>query len=101
MPTEGRKAAPRAGNDSGGGQLGYAITSANRSGPNDYVYIVVQEAVWEPLAKRIGPELGLPDLATDARFAKIADRRKNQNEMWPLIDKFADPATPSASSWLS
>jgi formyl-CoA transferase len=92
VPTEGRKATPRAGNDSGGGQLGYAI-KCKPGGPNDYVYIVVQEAVWEPLAKRIGPNLGLPDLAVDVRFAKIADRRKNQSQMWPLIDKFASNHT--------
>jgi formyl-CoA transferase len=27
-------------------------------------------------------------LATDSRFAKIADRRKNQNEIWRLLDQF-------------
>jgi formyl-CoA transferase len=79
---------PRAGNDSGGGQLGNAI-HCKPHGPNDYLYVVVQEAVWDGLAKRIGPDLGLPDLAGDPRFAKIADRRRNQNEMWALITKFA------------
>src|SRR5688500_19880955 len=29
-------------------------------------------------------------MATDPRFAKISDRRKNQNEMWRLITKFAE-----------
>jgi formyl-CoA transferase len=79
---------PRAGNDSGGGQLGNAI-HCKPHGPNDYLYIVVQEAVWEGLANRIGPDLGVPGLATDPKFAKIAERRKNQNEMWALITKFA------------
>jgi len=92
VPTKGLTATPRAGNDSGGGQLGYAIHCKPR-GPNDYVYIVVQEAVWEPLAKRIGPDLGLPDLVNDPRFAKIDARRRNQNEMWPLIEKFASNYT--------
>ncbi|TMH53222.1 MAG: formyl-CoA transferase, partial [Betaproteobacteria bacterium] len=55
--------------------------------------IVVQEAVWEPLAKRIGPDLGIPDLATDARFAIIGERRKNQQLMWMLINKFAEKHT--------
>jgi len=45
----------------------------------------VQEAVWEALANRIGGEA----LARDPRFAKIADRRKNQNEMWKAITGFA------------
>jgi len=75
---------PRAGNDSGGGQLGNAI-HCKPHGPNDWIYVVVQEAVWDALAKRIGGEA----LATDPRFAKIADRRKNQVEMWKLITDFA------------
>jgi len=49
----------------------------------------VQEAVWDALAKRIGPEVGMPDLATDPKFAKIADRRQNQNDMWEIIGEFA------------
>ncbi|MDA0224934.1 MAG: formyl-CoA transferase [Proteobacteria bacterium] len=89
---QGMGAAPRAGNDSGGGQLGNAI-QCKPGGPNDYLYVVVQEAVWEALAKRIGPDIGQPALATDARFAKITDRRKNQQAMWALIAKFAEKHT--------
>jgi formyl-CoA transferase len=85
---QGMGAVPRAGNDSGGGQLGNAIR-CKPGGPNDFLYIVVQEAVWEPLAKLIGPALGMPELATDPKFAKIGDRRKNQAEMWELIGEFA------------
>ncbi len=40
-----------------------------------------------------GRMLGQPDLATDPRFAKIGDRRKNQNAMWPLLDRFASNYT--------
>ena len=79
---------PRAGNDSGGGQLGNAI-HCKPHGPNDYIYVVVQEAVWANLGKLIGPALGMPDLATDPKFATIGERRKNQQEMWALITKFA------------
>ncbi len=79
---------PRAGNDSGGGQLGNAI-HCKPHGPNDYIYVVVQEAVWVNLANLIGPALGMPDLATDPKFATIGERRKNQQEMWALIAKFA------------
>jgi formyl-CoA transferase len=75
---------PRAGNDSGGGQLGNAI-HCKPHGPNDWLYVVVQEAVWEDLAVLIGGE----KLKNDPRFAKIADRRKNQNEMWKLITEYA------------
>lgn len=89
VPTsQGMGDVPRAGNDSGGGQLGNAI-HCKPHGPNDWIYVVVQEAVWAGLANRIGPELGLPELATDPRFTLIGDRRKNQNDMWGLITKFA------------
>jgi len=85
---KGMGAVPRAGNDSGGGQLGNAVR-CKPGGPNDFLYVVVQEAVWNALAKRIGPEVGMPDLATDPKFAKIADRRANQNDMWEIIGEFA------------
>jgi formyl-CoA transferase len=85
---QGMGAVPRAGNDSGGGQLGNAVR-CKPGGPNDFLYIVVQEAVWSALAKRVGPEVGMPDLATDPKFAKIADRRHNQNDMWEIIGEFA------------
>jgi formyl-CoA transferase len=93
VPTwQGMGETPRAGNDSGGGQLGNAI-HCKPHGPNDYLYIVVQEAVWDALAKRIGPDVGVPDLATDPKFATIAERRKNQQTMWALINKFASSYT--------
>jgi formyl-CoA transferase len=79
---------PRAGNDSGGGQLGNAI-HCKPHGPNDYIYVVVQEAVWAALAGRIGPDLGRPNLATEEKFATIGERRKNQKEIWALITQFA------------
>jgi formyl-CoA transferase len=89
VPThKGMGAVPRAGNDSGGGQLGNAIR-CKPGGPNDFLYIVVQEAVWEALANRIGQELNMPNLASDPKFAKISDRRKNQNQMWEIIGEFA------------
>jgi formyl-CoA transferase len=92
VPTEGLTTTPRAGNDSGGGQLGNAI-KCKPGGPNDYIYVVVQEAVWDGLAKRIGPDVGQPDLATDPRYLKIADRRKNQNDVWKLLEQFASKYT--------
>ncbi|HEX9686700.1 MAG TPA: formyl-CoA transferase [Burkholderiales bacterium] len=89
VPThKGMGDVPRAGNDSGGGQLGNAVR-CKPGGPNDFLYLVVQEAVWDALAKRIGPEVGVANLATDPKFAKVADRRKNQAKMWELIGEFA------------
>jgi formyl-CoA transferase len=81
-------AVPRAGNDSGGGQLGNAIR-CKPGGTNDFIYIVVQEAVWEALAKRVGPEVGVPDLATDPKFATIENRRRHQSSMWEMLGEFA------------
>ena len=85
---QGMGATPRAGNDSGGGQLGNAVRCAP-GGPNDFIYVVVQEAVWDALAKRIGPEVGMPNLATDPKFATIAERRRHQADMWEIIGEFA------------
>ena len=85
VPTyQGMGDVPRAGNDSGGGQLGNAV-HCKPHGANDWLYVVVQEAVWEDLAKLIGGEA----LVNDPRFSKISERRKNQNEMWRLITQFA------------
>ena len=75
---------PRAGNDSGGGQLGNAVP-CKPGGANDYLYVVVQEHVWTALATRIGGEA----LAEDPRFMDIDVRRANQGEMWRLLAEFA------------
>jgi formyl-CoA transferase len=79
---------PRAGNDSGGGQLGNAI-HCKPLGPNDYLYVVVQEVVWEALANKVGGE----SFVKDPRFATIGERRKNQNEMWKRLNEFASKYT--------
>ena len=79
---------PRAGNDSGGGQLGNAI-QCKPGGPNDYLYVVVQEHVWYALAKRVGGE----ELANDPRFNNIDVRRENQGGMWELLTEFASNYT--------
>ncbi len=88
LDTAGMQATPRSGNDSGGGQLGNAI-KCKPGGPNDWLYVVVQEAVWDALARRVGGEA----LAADPRFASIGERRKNQNEMWRLLNEFASRYT--------
>ena len=75
---------PRAGNDSGGGQLGNAV-QCKPGGPNDYIYVVVQEHVWNALANRVGGEA----LANDPRFINIDVRRQNQGEMWQILTDFA------------
>ena len=84
VATNGVRETPRSGNDSGGGQLGNAIR-CKPGGPNDYLYVVVQEAVWAALARRVGGET----LASDERFATIQNRRENQTQMWRLLNEFA------------
>ncbi|MDE1990320.1 MAG: formyl-CoA transferase [Betaproteobacteria bacterium] len=84
IETQGRHSTPRSGNDSGGGQLGNAV-KCKPGGPNDYVYVVVQEAVWDNLARRMGGEA----MAQDARFSTIGERRKNQAIMWSMLNDFA------------
>ncbi|HQT80760.1 MAG: formyl-CoA transferase [Ferrovum sp. 37-45-19] len=88
VDTANRSAAPRSGNDSGGGQLGNAI-QCKPGGPNDYIYVVVQEAVWENLAKKIGGDT----LVQDPRFRTIQERRRHQNIMWQLITDYASQYT--------
>jgi len=88
VATEGAKETPRSGNDSGGGQLGNAVR-CKPGGPNDYIYVVVQEAVWAALARRVGGET----LASDERFATIQNRRQNQTQMWNLLNEYASGYT--------
>jgi formyl-CoA transferase len=93
VPTEkGMAFSPRAGNDSGGGQLGNAV-KCKPGGPNDYIYVVVQEAVWDALAKRMGPEVGHPALEKDPKFATIGERRRHQTEMWRMLDELGSKFT--------
>ena len=79
-PTLGLTAVPRAGNDSGGGQLGNCVP-CKPFGTNDYCYLVLQEANWPIVARAIGDE----SLVTDERFATLSERRKNQAEVWKMI----------------
>jgi formyl-CoA transferase len=88
IPTEGHRATPRSGNDSGGGQLGNAV-KCKPGGPNDYIYVVVQEAVWENLARKMGGDV----LLADPRFSTIGERRKNQQLMWQMLNDYASNYT--------
>ena len=97
MPTyQGMGEVPRAGNDSGGGQLGNAI-HCKPDGANDWLYIVVQEAVWDALAKRIGPDVGMPDLATDPQFATIGEPAQEPERHVGAHQQVRGEARPSAS----
>jgi crotonobetainyl-CoA:carnitine CoA-transferase CaiB-like acyl-CoA transferase len=83
---------PRAGNDSGGGQLGNRrpLQAARRE------RLALRRRAGSRLGgprERIGPDVGVPDLATDPRVATIAERRKNQQLVWTLLNKFAEKYT--------
>ncbi len=49
------EAVPRSGNASGGGQPGWAVRCKG-GGSNDWLYLVIQPQVWEPLMIKIGRE---------------------------------------------
>jgi len=87
-PTENLTAAPRSGNESGGSNLGNVL-KCNPGGVNDYIYVVVQDAVWNKLATRVGGD----QLAKDSRFSTLDNRNKNQLEMWALLEEFTSNYT--------
>ena len=79
---------PRSGNASGGGQLGNGLR-CKPGGPNDYIYVICQEAVYEPFMKLIGRD----DMLTDPKFAKVEARRKHQDELWKNIEAWTKKYT--------
>ena len=68
-------------------------STASRTAPTTGSTSWCRKRCGNDLAKRIGPDVGMPDLANDPRVAKIAERRKNQNLMWTLLNKFAEKYT--------
>ena len=74
---------PRSGNASGGGQPGWAVRCAP-GGPNDYVYVIVQPAGWEPITRLIGR----PELAQDPEWATPPARLPKLPKMFQLIEEW-------------
>jgi|SRR5579883_896538 formyl-CoA transferase len=81
-------AVPRSGNASGGGHPGAAVRCAP-GGPNDYVYIIIQPQIWEPLCK----EMGRPDLITDPEWATPEARIKHLDEVYATIEEWTKQHT--------
>jgi formyl-CoA transferase len=79
---------PRSGNASGGGQPGAAL-KCKPGGPNDYVYVIIQPHVWEPLAKLIGRA----ELATDPAFATPQARLPHLDEVFGIVEKWTQNFT--------
>jgi formyl-CoA transferase len=79
--TRGLKAVPRSGNASGGGHPGTAL-HCKPGGPNDYIYVVFQPQIWDPLLRAIEQE----DLIGDPRFSTPAARLERLEEVYALIE---------------
>ncbi|WP_206503275.1 formyl-CoA transferase [Streptomyces chrestomyceticus] len=75
---------PRSGNASGGGQPGWAVRCAP-GGPNDYVYVIVQPAGWEPLSRLIGR----PELAHDPEWSTPAARLPKLAKVFQLVEEWS------------
>jgi formyl-CoA transferase len=74
-------AVPRAGNASGGGQPGSALRCKG-GGPNDYLYLVIQPQVWEPLVRRIGRA----DLLDDPEYATPEKRLPHLWDIFAMVE---------------
>src|SRR5262245_25285306 len=77
------KAVPRSGNASGGGHPGTALR-CKPGGPNDYIYVVFQPQIWEPLLRTMGRE----DLIGDARYSTPAARLQRLEEVYSLVESW-------------
>jgi formyl-CoA transferase len=77
------QAVPRSGNASGGGHPGTALR-CKPGGPNDYIYVVFQPQIWEPLLRTMGRE----DLIGDARYSTPAARLERLDEVYALVESW-------------
>jgi formyl-CoA transferase len=104
------KAAPRAGNDSGGGQPGWIVKCKGwESDPDAYIYFITQAPVWAPICDLIGkPEWKTdPDYATPParlpRLRRIFDtveawtKTKTKFEVMDICNKHDIPVGPILS----
>ena len=76
-------AVPRSGNASGGGHPGTALR-CKPGGPNDYIYVVFQPQIWDPLLRTMGRE----DLIGDERFDTPAARLQRLDEVYALVESW-------------
>ena len=69
-----------------GNQLGAGVPGTtyrcHPGGPNDYVFIFVQQQMWHPLLRAIGRE----DLIGDARYETGEARWRNQDEVDAFVE---------------
>ncbi|HUJ77233.1 MAG TPA: formyl-CoA transferase, partial [bacterium] len=79
---------PRSGNASGGGQPGNALRCAP-GGENDYIYVIIQPQVWEPLSKLIGRT----DLTSHPDYATPEARLKHLDDVWAVVEAWTQKHT--------
>jgi formyl-CoA transferase len=79
---------PRSGNASGGGHPGAAL-KCKPGGPNDYIYVVFQPQIWEPLLKMMGRD----DLVGDTRYSTPAARLERLDEVYALVEEWSSKYT--------
>ncbi len=83
-------AAPRAGNDSGGGQPGRILKCKGwETDPNAYTYFITQAAAW----KKICEVIGQPQWKDDPNFATPAARLPRLNEVFDAIETWTKTKT--------
>ncbi len=76
-------AVPRSGNASGGGQPGWALR-CHPGGPNDFIYVIIQPHVWEPLLR----EIERTDLLGVAAYQTPEARLSHLDEVFGVIEEW-------------
>lgn len=78
-------AAPRSGNDSGGGQPGRILRCKGwETDPNAYIYFITQAQVWPTICDIIGK----PEWKEHPDYANVATRLPRLNEIFGEIEKW-------------
>jgi formyl-CoA transferase len=81
-------AMPRTGNQLGSGVPGTTYR-CHPGGPNDYVFVFVQQQMWHPLLRAIGRD----DLVGDARYETAEARWRNKADVDALMDAWTSGRT--------
>jgi formyl-CoA transferase len=84
------KAAPRAGNDSGGGQPGWIVKCKGwETDPDAYIYFITQAPVWGPICDLIGKS----EWKTDPDFATPPARLPRLRHIFDTIEEWTKTMT--------
>jgi formyl-CoA transferase len=83
-------AAPRAGNDSGGGQPGWIVKCKGwETDPDAYIYFITQAPVWGPICDLIGK----PEWKTDPDYATPPARLPRLKQIFATIEEWTTTMT--------